>query len=168
MRRAVLALLLAGCSYDWAVSDASPGDAAHDTLPVDAPISDAPIDAIAEPPIDASPTDSTTGSDADGTSPPDAAECQQLLQTAKNALGAALVCTPSPSACKAQTQDWCGCTVYLADGTSPEYTNFVSAVTAFEMAGCRSTIFCGDTCPSATPGLCILSDAGAAMYACYQ
>jgi len=166
MRRAVLALLLAGCSYDWAVSGASPSDASHDALPADAPPSDAPVDAIAEPPVDAAPTDSTTGGDADG-SLPDAAECQQLLQAAKNALVPALVCTPSPNACKAQTQDWCGCNVYLADGTSPAYMNFVNAVTAFDSPGCRSTINCGDTCPSATSGLCVLSDA-AAMYACYQ
>jgi len=69
--------------------------------------------------------------------------------------------------CKAQAQDWCGCTVYLADGTSTAYMDFVDAVTAFDSASCRSTIFCADTCPSASSGICVVSDA-AAMYACYQ
>jgi len=168
MRRAVLALLLAGCSYDWTVSATPPSDSGHDAPPSDAPLSDdSPVDAVAEPPLDASPTDSTTGSDADA-SPPDAAGCQQLLQTAKNALPPALVCVPTmPNVCTAQAQDWCGCPVYLADGTSTAYMDFVNAVTAFDSASCRSTIFCADTCPAASSGICVVSDA-AAMYACYQ
>jgi hypothetical protein len=65
------------------------------------------------------------------------------------------------------THDWCGCTVYLADGTSPAYMAFVNDVAIFDSAGCRSTISCPDgSCIPASPGVCILSDA--APYACYQ
>lgn len=167
MRHAVLALLLTGCSYDWAASAAA-SDAGRDGLPADVSVADAfdgaPSDAVAEPPVDASPNDSSVGSDADGSAP----DCQQLQQDAENALGPALVCTPGMNACQAQTHDWCGCTVYLA-ASNGAYANFVNAVSAFEMAGCRSsaTVFCADTCPSATPGLCVVSDA-AAMYACFR
>jgi len=165
MRRAVLALLLTGCSYDWA-SATSSADAAHDVPPIDAPSSDvsdaAPVDVVTEPPVDAS----TDTGDADA-SPPDidAAACQQLLQKAKNDLPPALVCTPSLTACKAQTDDWCNCTIYLADGTSMPYTTFTADVAAFVQAGCRSILNC-PPCLDASPGICVISDA-AGNYACY-
>ncbi|HEX8790827.1 MAG TPA: hypothetical protein VF765_07730 [Polyangiaceae bacterium] len=167
MRRAVLALLLAGCSYDWTVArGAPPSDAGRDVLGADVSVSEAsdapPADVAEEPIVDASPMDSP--STGDGTGP----DCAQLLQSAKNALGPALVCVPTmQNVCKAQAHDWCGCTVYLADGTSTAYTTFVDDVNAFESAGCRSTIFCPDTCPSASSGICVISDA-AGMYACYE
>jgi hypothetical protein len=165
MRRAVLALLLAGCSYDWSVSATPPSDGGHDAFPADASVADssdaAPTDVATDPSADTGPTDSSGEIEA-------AANCQQLLQSAKNALGPALVCMPTmPNVCKAQAHDWCGCTVYLADGTSTAYTDFVNAVSMFESGSCRSTIFCPDTCPSASSGICVVSDA-AAMYACYQ
>jgi hypothetical protein len=164
MRRAVLALLLSGCSYDWGVS-ATSADAAHDVPPIDASsdASDAaPVDAVTEPPVDAS----TSDSDADASLPEvDAAECQQLLQKAKNDLPAALACTPSLSACKANTDDWCGCTIYLGDGTSMAYTTFAGDVAAIVSAGCRSIFNC-PPCLDASAGVCIVADA-AGTYACY-
>ena len=171
MRRAVLALLLAGCSYDWAVSGTSP-DAAHDVAPIDATSSDvsdaAPVDAVSEPSVDASPDDSPGGSDADASPPPvDAAECQALLQNAMNALGPALDCTQGANDCAAKTQDWCGCDIYLS-GTQPAYTSFVTAVMNFVSAGCRSspTIFC-PPCFDAGANICVLYDAGPGKYRCY-
>lgn len=170
MRRAALALLLAGCSYDWAVSGTSPGDAGRDAPPFDAPVSDvtdaAPVDAVTEPPADGSPTDGAGGSDVDACSNVDAAECQQLLQIAMNALPKALTC-PGTMECTIQIQDWCGCPVYVFDGTSTAFQNFVGAVRAFDSACCRSTIACSDTCPPAGTE-CIVADAAAQTYACYR
>jgi hypothetical protein len=170
MRRAVLALLLAGCSYDWAVSGTSPADSGRDAPPVDAPVSDvtdaAPVDAVAEPPADDSPTDAADGGDAGACSPNvDAAGCQQLLQTAMNALPSALACMPTMT-CTIQVADWCGCPVYLANGTSTAYMTFVNAVSNFDSACCRPTISCG-TCPPAG-SQCIVADATAQTYACFR
>jgi hypothetical protein len=165
MRRAVLALLLTGCSYDWA-SATSSADAAHDAPPIDATAFDgsdaAPVDVVTESAVDAS----TNTGDADA-SPQDvdAAECQQLLQKAKSDLTPALVCTPSVSACQAKTDDWCNCTIYLGDGTSPAYMTFAADVAAFVSAGCRSILNCAP-CLDASAGVCIVSDA-AGNYACY-
>jgi hypothetical protein len=171
MRRAVLALLLVGCSYDWAVRDTSPADGGGDAPPVDAPVSDvtdgAPVDTVAEPPTDGSPTDNAGGSDVDACPPTvDAAECQQLLQTAMNALPPALACMPTMS-CTIQVADWCGCPVYVANGTSPAYMAFVNAVSDFDSACCHSTIDCGDTCPP-TSTYCVVADATAQTYACIR
>jgi hypothetical protein len=171
MRRAVLALLLTGCSFDWAVSSTPPTDAGRDAPPVDAPVSDvtdaAPVDAVTEPPADDSPTDAAGGSDVDACPPSvDAAGCQQLLQTAQNALPPALACMPTMS-CTIQVQDWCGCPVYLGEGTTPAYMAFVKAVNDFDSACCRSTIACGDTCPPAG-NECIVADATAQTYACFR
>lgn len=166
MRRVVLALLLTGCSYDWAVSSTSSPDASRDVAPIDVTTSDAsdaaPVDVVSEPSADAS----LDGGDA---SPPvDAAECEQLLENAMNALGPALDCMQGANDCAAKTQNWCGCDVFLS-GTEPAYSNFVTAVTNFVMAGCRSspTIFC-DPCVDASANICVLYDAGPGMYRCYN
>ncbi len=167
MRPAVLALLLAGCSYDWAVSSGTPDGGRDALLPADASVADsgdgAPGDATTEANADATPMDSPVEAEV-----PDAQNCQQLLQTAKNDLPPALVCTPTMAGvCTFQTTDWCGCTVYLADGTSPAYMTFVGDVNAFDSAGCRSTINCGDACPAASSN-CVVADAMAPSYACFR
>jgi hypothetical protein len=167
MRRAVLALLLTGCSYDWAVSATPPGDAARDVFsPAEASVGDSSsgndsasaVDAT----TDAGPTDSFVAPEVD------AAACEQLLQAAMNALGPALDCTQTGTECQAKTHDWCNCPIYLGNGTSPQYGTFVTAVSNFETAGCQSspTINCAP-CFDASPGICVLFDAGPGMYRCY-
>lgn len=167
MRRAVLALLLAGCSYDWAASGTSSVDAGHDGLaPADASVADSsdgsPIDVATESYADAGPTDSGNEDEAA------AADCPQLKQTMDDAFNAATTCDGgcTLNVCSMTVTDQCSCPVHICDGMSQATANYKAAVTAFTKGGCLSLYApCGDTCPLTGPS-CSIGDA-ASTFVCF-
>jgi hypothetical protein len=164
MHRAALALLLAGCSYDWTPSAGAPMDAGHDVVAADVSIADTmgapPVDAPSGADADAAPMDTGTGMEA--------ADCNQLEQEVESAFSQAVSCqTCDTSSCKASTTDVCGCTVYVCDGTAPETKAYIDAVSNFTKEGCLSQFApCGDSCPFTMKGVCSVTDA-ADHFGCY-
>lgn len=167
MHRAVLALLLAGCSYDWSYSAEPPTDAGRDVVPADASVADAPdaqgMDATTSPDVaDAGPTDS--GSEDEAAAP----DCMQLKQAMDDALYPAITCDGGCTlgVCSKSVADQCNCPVHVCDDMSNGTANYLAAVNAYKIAGCTSTYLpCGDTCPF-TGTSCSLGDA-ANTFACY-
>jgi hypothetical protein len=158
-RAALLCIVLAGCSYDWSPGrGVASGDAA----------ADAPHEGAAS-------TDAATGSDGGGVDaagndaiidviaePPSCAELQSQVQ---QTLGAALACVPTAQPCTTVVEDACLCQVVVG-AANQATTNYENAVSAWKGSGCPL----GCTSCGAAPqqGLCIVSDAGAATYACAQ
>ncbi|MGH7297053.1 MAG: hypothetical protein ACRELB_19100 [Polyangiaceae bacterium] len=150
---------LAGCAYDWTAgkaggaADAST-DGAHDG---------------------AGPAEGSTGSDASGTdaagvdAPADVTgeppSCADLEAQVAQALATALACNPTAQPCTTQESDACGCPVVLgAPGSAT--ASYQSAVEALTGSSCP--LGCGTCGPAPQQGLCIVSDASAAAYACAQ
>ena len=167
MRRAILALLLTGCSYDWAVSAEPPSDSGRDVAPADVLVADAAdaqtMDAAMNSDAsDGEPIDSSTG--GEGAAP----DCAQRKQTMDDDFYAAINCPGGCTlgVCMASVTDPCNCTVHVCDGMSGATAAYKAAVTAFLNAGCLSLYApCGDTCPL-TGTSCSLGDA-ANVFACY-
>jgi hypothetical protein len=157
---ALLCVVTAGCSYDWTVPAGAPADAApQDTSLVDTA------------PDGAGPTDASTEPAGDVMSMPDSAEAASVCSAAdeapvQQALAAALDCTGiTPNPCEVMVQDECGCEVVVAKDNQAE-AQYVAAVQALlKMCTPMCPTACGST---PTEGLCVLSDAGSAMLACYQ
>lgn len=166
MRRAFLALLLAGCSYDWTVAGSSASDAGRDVV-----LTDGSIDATDAPSADvmmvsdasdAGSTDSTTGDE------PDAADCAQLEQNVVSAFEVAKTCTSgcTTSTCQTPVPDQCGCNVIVCnDGMAPNTVAYKNAVNTFKGSGCLAQYTCGDTCTQTTFACSFRPDAG--TYGCY-
>jgi hypothetical protein len=160
---ALLCVVAAGCSYDWALPAAGPSDAA----PQDTSL----VDAGAEGAV---PTDATMEASGDATSTPDSAEaaspqaCPSMDETTlQQERKAALNCTGvTPSPCEVLVHDECDCGVYVATYNSAE-SQYVSAVQMLQKTCIPSWCPTGCGTPP-SEGLCVLSDAGAGMLACYQ
>jgi hypothetical protein len=157
---ALLCVVAAGCSYDWALPAGGPADAA----PQDTSL----VDAGAE---GAGPTDASTDAPGDAASMADSAEAATVCSGADEApvlqaLAAALDCTGiTPNPCEVTVQDECGCEVVVAKDNQAE-AQYVAAVQALlKMCTPLCPTGCGST---PTEGLCVLSDAGSGMLACYQ
>ncbi len=166
MRRAFVALLLAGCSYDWTVGGGVASDAGHDVTPTDgsADVSDAlPIDVTMGPDAsDAGPTDSAS------TDEPDAPDCAQLEQKVANAFEVAKTCTGgcTASTCLTSVPDQCGCMVVVCNGPmSQDTVDYKTAVNDLKSSGCLAQYTCGDTCTATTAACLLRPDAG--TYGCY-
>jgi len=169
MRDGLLALLgvvtASGCSYDWTVSP-SGADAAGDgvSLADGAPDTDGSRDASTDVPGD-------TAAKLDAPDAPEAASLpncngsqEAMVQQAR---AAALVCTGvTPMPCTVTVTDECGCPVVVAADNQAE-ASYVAAIKQIEMI--CIPIWCPSGCGTAPPtGVCILSDAGAGVLACYQ
>jgi hypothetical protein len=170
MRRAVLALLLAGCSYDWTVAGGAASDAGRDVAPTDgsldvadAQVSDVTTGSDASDASDAGPVDSGNAGEAD------APDCPELIQNVASAFAAAKTCTGgcTASTCMTQTPDECGCSVVVCYDTLNQSTHdYVVAVNALKSSGCLAQYPCGDTCSMTTAACSIRLDAGN-TYGCY-
>jgi hypothetical protein len=82
---------------------------------------------------------------------PDAADCATLTTALSDARLAAKKCASGANVCTATTKDECGCTITLANASSPEDTAYAQALAAFQAAQCVPTC---NACAAATPGLC--------------
>jgi hypothetical protein len=119
---ACLALLAASaCSLDWSTTPL--GDASAESSS-DAAVDDAPAEA---------------------------ADCTSLATTLASARLAAKKCATGPNVCTATMTDECGCTINVANATSPEDTAYQQAITAFKDAQCTPTC---NACVTPSPGLC--------------
>jgi hypothetical protein len=158
------ALAAAGCSYDWAVA---PGGAAADAASDVAPQADAtPTDGTTAPdaPADASAPDALPDVVVEAAPLPGCTASQEMA--VQQARAAALVCTGiTPNPCRVMVTDECGCLVYAAADNQAE-ANYVAAI---EQLRTSCIPLCPTGCGTApSPGVCILSDAGAGALACYQ
>jgi hypothetical protein len=169
-RAALLCVLLAACSYDWAPGAAgTPADGGGDAEAgvVDAHDTDAASDAPA-PAVDAPGVDSPGPADAPVVDVVAEVDCAALQNAVQAALPPALTCQgepPDPTACTTAVQDPCKCTLYVgaAGAATSSYEN---AVKALQDSGC--TLDCSGTCPVAQKSLCLVTDAGGQQYACYE
>jgi septal ring-binding cell division protein DamX len=158
---ALLCVVAAGCSYDWALPAGGPADAA----PQDTSLADTGTEG-------AGPTDAATEAPGDAASMADAAEAASLPActpadeaTVQQARAAALDCTGvTPNPCEVLVHDQCGCAVYVATYNTAE-GQYVAAVQML-LKTCIPS--CPTGCSTASEGICVLSDAGSAMLACYQ
>jgi hypothetical protein len=168
MRDGLLALLgvvaASGCSYDWTVAQGT--DAAGDV------VSRADAAANMDGTMDAPPDvagDMTARPDAPDA--PEAAPLQPCNTTQESmvqqARAAALVCTGiTPAPCMVLVTDECGCPVVAAADDQAE-ASYVTAIKQIEMSCIPS--WCPTGCgPAPMEGLCLVVDAGAGAYACFQ
>jgi len=168
MRDGLLALLgvvaVSGCSYDWTMAPQG-ADAAGDVVsPADVAVKpDGPTDASTDVPTDTAPKPDGSGAPEAASLPPCNASQEAMVQQARTA---ALVCTGvTPNPCEVPVTDECGCPVVAAADNQAE-ASYVAAIKQLEMT-------CVPSCPSGcgtapTEGICLVTDAGAGVYACYQ
>jgi hypothetical protein len=173
------ALVVPACSYDWSVAppgaDASTGDGASTgdaSVEADAGVpSDGPVDVVTH---DATPD--STGLPESGPLP-DCTPAQEA--TVRQARAAALACDAgSLTPCPGTVTDECGCTVLVSEATTgtvvQQYLAAIATLKAEctpDCPGCPTlpTVPNCDAGPSACIArLCLVLDAGAGTYACYQ
>jgi hypothetical protein len=170
MRDGLLALLgvvaVSGCSYDWTVGPpASDADGSADgafstdgALKPDA-LPDGSTDAAAETSVTDGPPEASEAAPLPGCTTQQEGQVQQ-------ARAAALVCTGvTPDPCEVTVLDECGCKVIVAADNNAE-AQYIAAIKALQSA---CIPLCASGCGTApSPGVCLVSDAGAGAYACYQ
>jgi len=169
MRDGLLALLgvvaASGCSYDWAVSSAGVADASKDVAPgTDAGGPDGTTDASKDVYVDVPIPDAMADVTEAAPTLPGCSPSQEA--TVQQARAAALVCTGvTPSPCMVPLTDECGCPVVAAADNQAE-ASYVAAIKQLKMECIPS---CPTGCGTApTEGVCLIADAGAGVYACYQ
>jgi hypothetical protein len=160
VRAALLCVVVTGCTYDWSRDGASVPDGASP---------DAVADAAADVLLG---HDASMDGPTDGAATADVTEAAALPActsgqeaTVQQARTAALNCTGvTPNPCQITVTDECGCKVVVATNNQAE-AQYVAAVKTLLMT---SIPLCPTGCGSPSTGVCIVSDAGASMLACYQ
>ncbi|MBI2388061.1 MAG: hypothetical protein HYV09_00465 [Deltaproteobacteria bacterium] len=139
---ACLAIVLAGCAYDW---DVGPRVEAG----VDAK---APLDSTA--PADTAPAPDTAVVDT----APEAVDCAALLAEVATRRVAAKKCVSTALVCTTEVVDECGCKS-ITEQADAETNLYADAAKRARDAGCKSPS-CGTTCPEPRPNYCLLADGG--------
>jgi hypothetical protein len=165
----LLALVPAGCSYDWAYADAS-GDASADApdggVPDATRDADAPGDTTSTVDTSTDATDAEAGvTDAEAAAEVSLPTCTAAdLDAVHQKLAQALDCTGvTPNPCQVLVKDECGCSRYVAINNQAA-ADYIAAVKQLLQ---KCTPNCPPSCNPASMGLCYPGDGGAGTLSCH-
>ena len=146
----VSALAVCAACYDWTIGPAASG--ASDA----GPDADGAIDASAPRDAGADSASVDSSSVSDGGPPDTAPDCETLLGTVASDQAAAELCSAKPNDCMSTVKDQCGCTVFVAQSSSPATSAYLGAVQKLAQAGC--VVGCGKCPTPPSQSLCLAGE----------